>query len=295
MKLQNCVLAFGILFFQVSLVRGEAGSIIILNGSSSSGKSSIVLELQKTNPQLAVVSVDDVMIEVMRDFLASYDYDATAVVISALDKQIFLHIFDFLNDKKRLTMLEGLDVVQRDQVQAAAIKIKRVCKKHLISSMSRLWDKAKSLINKRACAYAMQGQDVVIDCVVFERDHWKKIIRDCSGLKVYLCTVWAPRSIIKQREIARANREHGTTQLIYDLVYAHDCADLKLDVSDCTPQQAAEQVERYVETHKQPNGLQTLNKKLKTIGLRARYASLTAVLYVQMAQRIIGYKINGAL
>ena len=199
------------------------GNIIFLNGTSSSGKTSIAKALQ----------------EIMDGFYIHTGIDH--FLDAAPDK---IHVSsDGINPSTAEGFLwvrsNGDNHVSELRVGPAAL---------------RLWVG----MHVAAAALAATGNDVIIDDVIFDSRVLQEAVNRLYLFNVLFVGVRCPFEIAEGREQARGNRTQGLVQAHYDLVHAHGIYDLEVDTSTLTPMECAKQIKDRLENETPPDALRRL-------------------------------------
>lgn len=206
----------------------KPGNIILLNGTSSSGKSSIAKALQ----------------EIMAGYYIHTGIDH--FLVAAPNK-----IHTRSDGKDRSTFDGFLWVYPNDDNRVAEI---------------RAGPKALSLwtgMYRAAAALAAIGNDVIIDDLLFDPRVLKEAIDTLQAFKVLFVGVRCAFAVAEQRERERGNRNLGLVQAHYDLVHAHGIYDLEVDTTTLSSMACAEQIKDRLLNGPPPNALQRLHLILK--------------------------------
>ena len=202
------------------------GNIIFLNGTSSSGKTSIVKALQ----------------EIMDGY-----YFATGLdhFIDAAPEKIHAS-----SDGTNPSTFEGfLWVYPNGDTQVSEVRVGPVA--------LRLW----AGMHGAAAALATTGSDVIIDDVIFDSRVLAEAINTLYPFNVLFVGVRCPFEIAEQREQARRNRTQGLVKAHYDLVHSHGIYDFEVDTSILTAMECAIQIKNRLQNGAPPDALQRLYQK----------------------------------
>jgi chloramphenicol 3-O phosphotransferase len=103
---------------------------------------------------------------------------------------------------------------------------------------------ARLMSGMRAAVAAMaeQGNNIVVDDVMFGGDEAEEYRRLLAAFDVHLVGLFAPLEVLEQREIARGDRDLGLARWQYDRVHQGVRYDLEIDTSRLTPAEAAETI-----------------------------------------------------
>ncbi|QQR49810.1 hypothetical protein IPF37_03140 [bacterium] len=174
-----------------------SGTIIVLNGPSGSGKSSIQKEFQKLMmPNLWIkVGIDNLFDNVMPEITPenmSFWQSSNPIrwVETSQDDQ----------GNKVITLLVG---TQGEKVAYA--------------------------MNSAIAAYAQNGCNVMVDYIAYDQRWLKDLEKKCSRFKTYYVAVQIPLEVLEQREQARATSPKGHARSHYFTVYGDRKYDVVVD------------------------------------------------------------------
>lgn len=192
----------------------RSGTVILLNGSSSSGKTTLAKALQQALPE--------------------------PCQHMALD-----HFRDGLPDKLRgmnapagASGAAGLNVVPGHDGTAPITHIR-------FGDTGR---RVKRAMRRAVVAMAEQGLDVVVDDLLLSPADLDDYATVLESHVTYLIRVHAPLATLTSREQSRAGRFPGTARSHYESVHAHGASyDLEVDTSLLRPAAAAQAVAARLE------------------------------------------------
>jgi chloramphenicol 3-O phosphotransferase len=198
------------------------GQIIILNGTSSSGKSSIAKELQRTLPGYTLHTGIDHFSQTLPEgfFVTSDGIDPASV-----DGLLWV------------TASDGTRVTEMRLGPKAV---------HFKESMYR-----------SARAMAASGFNVVVDDVIID-DRVLEIACQLLGDVAYFVGVCCPRDEAIRRESARGDRPPGFVETQFDLVHRHGRYDLTVDTHASSPSACADAVHGLLAKTPRPSALRSL-------------------------------------
>lgn len=173
------------------------GKIILLNGTSSSGKSSIVKALQ------------DILEEPYLD--VGLDRFIWSLPRRYLDRPLWDEVLGLAS--------EAGPVGQR-----------------LVSGM-----------HQSIAALAREGNHIIADHVLVERQWLAECARLLSDLPALFVGVRCPLDVLEQREAARRDRTLGQARAQFHLVHAHGVYDLEVDTSAASAEACALQIKQRLE------------------------------------------------
>jgi len=188
----------------------KPGVVIILNGPSASGKSS----LQKSIQRLASAPYLNVGIDNFFNDLFPDEHGKLGVKAEA----------DFGNDLRWVTLQDNLVYLH---VGPAGQKI--------VDGM-----------HKAIAAYAKAGNNVVVDYIMYEQVWIQNFLYELQGCPVYLVGVTVPLDVCKAREQARSTSPIGHAGSHYDTVHVGNKYDLLLDNSQGTPDEGAIKILNFI-------------------------------------------------
>lgn len=212
-------------------LNGE-GTVIILNGPSASGKTSIQKEIQmQAEPLFLKMGIDNL-----------FDAPLPEPDISNFEKT--REIKQYTNDH---TFIRG-------------IELKTDAEGHQIVPLEigPAGDKVIFGMHGAIKAYAKVGNNVVVDYILYKPEWLPDLVSNLKGMNVYLIGIKAPLSVLEEREKKRGTSPVGHARSHYDQVHKGMVYDLELDVSKLTPQQSAEQILEFVKTHPNPTALKQI-------------------------------------
>lgn len=187
----------------------KAGRVILLNGSSSAGKTTLALMLQQTLP----APHQHISLDQFRDGMPGR--------------------YRGLNAAPGTPGEQGLNVVP---VTRAGEQLTEV----------RFGEHGRRVLRgmrRAAAAFARDGGNAIIDDLLLERGFLLDYLDALAGLAVTFVGVRCPLPVVSAREAARPGRFPGTAASHFEQVHAHGEYDVEVDTSKFTPRQCAEQVE----------------------------------------------------
>jgi len=204
------------------------GNIIFLNGTSSSGKTSITKALQEIMEGYYIwTGIDHFLGAAPNKIHTSSDG------INPPTFQGFLWIYP--NGDNRVSEL---------RIGPAAL---RLC----------------AGIYGAAAALAVTGNDVIIDDVIFDSRVLEEAVNTLHTFNVLFVGVRCPFEIAEQREQERGDRTQGLVKAHYDLVHSHGIYDFEVDTSTLTAMECAIQIKNRLQNGMPPDALQRLHHKMK--------------------------------
>ena len=95
-------------------------------------------------------------------------------------------------------------------------------------------------------AMVNEGNNVIIDDILLEREFLDDYLDAFEGLQVYFVGVRCPTEVIGVRERERPGRFPGTARGHFEICHAHGIYDVQVDTSVCLPDECARQVLEFV-------------------------------------------------
>ena len=183
----------------------DGGQIVILNGTSSSGKTTLARALQAT--------LDEPHLE------AGLDRFLWALPAPYLNTSLWHEVFRYDwppdGDPAGLVIRPG-----------------------------PLGDRPVAGMYRAIAALARAGNNVVADHVLLDADWLTDCARALDGCRVLFVGVVCPLDVLEERERARGDRTLGQARAQYGPVHAHGAYDLEVDTSRLDPVACAEHVRR---------------------------------------------------
>jgi chloramphenicol 3-O phosphotransferase len=221
-----------------NLATNQQGIVIILNGPSAAGKSSIQNEIQKQSPAL---------------YLKVGIYNFFDALLPTPD----LSSFEKTKELKQFT---------NDGIFIRGIQLKTDPEGHQIVPLEigPAGDKVISGMHSAIAAYASKGNNEIVDYILYKPEWLPDLVQALKSTKVYLIGIKAPLSVLEDREKKRGTSPVGHARSHYYQVHQGMIYDLDLDVSNLLPEQSAQKILEFVKTHPNPTAMQQLSQKLST-------------------------------
>ena len=187
-----------------------SGKIILLNGSSSAGKTTIARMLQ----QLYREPYQHIALDQFRDGMSDR--------------------FRGLNSPSGDSGARGLNVVpiERDGARITEIRFGDVGRRVLRG------------MRRGIAAFARAGNHVIVDDLIFEKSFLLDYLEVLAGLDVTFAGIRCDLAAVNAREAIRPGRFPGTATSHFHSVHAHCIYDVEVDTTDSTPRQCAQQIMR---------------------------------------------------
>lgn len=205
--LSTCMFAFP----ACTTKKTELGTVIILNGPSAAGKSSIIKAFQekRTEPWLSV-GIDNLFVAVLPPKF-------------------------YLEDKPEHHLVMRGQATEDEQGKLFTLYFGDEGRK-VIKGM-----------HGAIAAYARAGNDVIVDYIMYEQSWLDDLKKSLQGLPVIFVGITAPLEIITQREILRKTSPEGHARSLHESVHKGWTYDLEINTGAVTPEQAADNISHYLE------------------------------------------------
>jgi chloramphenicol 3-O phosphotransferase len=194
--------------------RTGTGTVIILNGTSAVGKSSIMRAFQAkhTEPWLGI-GIDNFFIGV-------------------LPPKFYLE-----NKVEHHAVMQGI-ATEDAQGKLFTLHIGEQGQK-IIKGMHRA-----------IAAYAKVGNNVIVDYIMYDSAWRDDLKSSLSGIPVIFVGVTASLSTLEQREKMRGTSPEGHARSIYESVHQGWHYDLEINTDEMTPDQIVDRIDMYIESKK---------------------------------------------
>lgn len=204
---------FVVYFYKQNSKRKSFGSVIILNGPSASGKSSIQKEFQNLMmPNLWIkVGIDNLFDAPMPD--------------------ITLENLEFWQSKNPIRWVE----TTTDQDQNNVITL----------FVGEQGDKVAYGMNSAIAAYAQNGNNIIVDYIAYKKEWLDNLLEKLQDIPTYWVKVTIPLEILEEREKKRGTSPVGHARSHYDKVYWNISYDLEVDSSKKSAQEIAQKIKEF--------------------------------------------------
>lgn len=199
------------------------GSVVILNGTSGVGKSTIQKKLQELfeKPYLKV-GIDNLFVGVLPEkYLNGTASQPEAIWTTSTTTTP--------NGKPIFTLTFGPDG------------------RKIISGM-----------HHTIAEYARTGNNVIVDYILYDPAWLPELVAALQNVRVYFIGVHASLEVIEQREKERATSPLGHARSIYDTVHSGCTYDLFINTTNISPDQAAIQIKNFIEKNPTPQAFKSL-------------------------------------
>lgn len=193
------------------LSKQRKGVVIVLNGTSAVGKTSIIRAFQAKRTELWLsAGIDNFFVGVLPPKFYLEDKPEHHTVMHGVATES--------NGKKLFTLYIG----------AAGQQV--------IKGMHRA-----------IAAYANEGNNVIVDYIAYDKVWRGDLIDSLKGLTVFFVGVSAPLEVIEEREKRRATSPVGHARSIYHTVHDGWHYDMEFDMSSTTSDQAAGEISKFLD------------------------------------------------
>lgn len=191
----------------------KPGIVIILNGPSASGKSSLQKAIQRLAPVPYLnVGIDNFFNDLFPDEHGKLGCKADA---------------DFGNDLRWVTIADNLVYLH----------------------VGPQGQKIVHGMNKAIAAYAKTGNNVVVDYIMYQQSWMRDLLHELQGCPVYLVGVNVPLDVLQAREQARSTSPIGHAGSHYHTVHVGNSYDLWIDNSQGAADEGAMKILEFVKNN----------------------------------------------
>jgi chloramphenicol 3-O phosphotransferase len=200
----------------------EQGSIIFLNGTSSSGKTTIAQAFQEVmeTPYLHT-GIDQFLIE-------------------RLPRRLIVY-----SDGVDPATAEGWLAVFRDETLSQV----------RIGPLGYRWIKG---MYRAIAVLAEEGLNVIVDDVIYDQRVLRAAVQILPSQQVFFIGVRCPLEVAEAREQARGLREKGGARTFFNLVHEHGIYDLEVDSAKYRPMECAMLIKEGLQAKPSPSAFSQL-------------------------------------
>jgi chloramphenicol 3-O phosphotransferase len=184
------------------------GQVVLLNGVSSSGKSSISAELQEMLPTPFLRAGIDTFSPMIPERLVAFDPPAG-------------HPAEL-----------GMSVETCDGPSGPS----------LVLHPGEVFYRLIRGMHRALAAMAREGNDIIFDDVIYDPAYFESYLEAFEGVSVWFVGVKIPLHVVEQRERQRGNRAIGHARGHFDLVHRHGPYDIEVDTEAYSDRECAEQI-----------------------------------------------------
>lgn len=203
----------------------SGGNIILLNGTSSAGKTTIAQAIQ----------------EVME----------TPYLLTGIDQFLMEHLPQGLivySDGVAPQAAEGWLAVFRDDA-LAEVRIGPLGYQYLAG------------MYRAIAAFAGAGLNVIVDDVIYDEHVLRLAVDILPAEQVFFVGIRCPLEVAERREVERGNRAPGGARTFHPLVHRHAVYDCEVDSAADTPLGCAREIQRQMSRHSGARAFARLRNK----------------------------------
>lgn len=196
----------------------KPGTVIILNGPSGSGKSSIQRAFQQLNmPDLWVaIGIDNFFDNVM--------------------PEITPENMDTWKSPNPIRWIENTKDTTNNNIITLHVGVKG--------------KKVAYAMNSAIAAYAQEGCNVIVDYIAYDQTWLHDLQKKLHNIPTYYVAVDIPLSVLEEREAKRGTSPAGHARSHYDTVYGDMSYDVRVDTYHNTPQETAQMIQSAIQEKK---------------------------------------------
>jgi len=209
------LICMGIGYWLATKKQTASGTLIVLNGPSGSGKSSIQKEFQKLMmPNLWLkTGIDSLFDMVMPDITPE-------------------NMMYWQEENPIRWITESKDVQGNNVIT--------LC-------VGPQGDKVAYAMNSAIAAYVENGCNVIVDYIAYDQKWFADLQKKCAPFKTYYVAVEIPLEVLEQREEARGTSPKGHARSHYFSVYGDKKYDLVVNSNKNSAQEIALQIKELIE------------------------------------------------
>lgn len=206
----------------------DKGKIILLNGSSSAGKTTLALALQEELDE----PYHHIALDQFRDGLPG--------------------MFRGYNSPRGTPGYRGLNVVPMDHDTGARVTHVR---------FGDIGHRMLRGMHRAIAAFAEVGNNVIVDDLMLHPVLLEDYVDVLDGFFVLFVGLRCPLDVVTTREKQRPDRFPGTAMSHFYEIHAHDLYDLEIDTSKVSPREGAQAVKRYLDRGTSPEAFARLREE----------------------------------
>ncbi len=206
----------------------EPGKIILLNGSSSAGKTTLAITLQ----QVLAEPYHHMALDQFRDGIAGR--------------------YRGFNSPEGTPGARGLNVVPIEFDGEVLTEVQ----------FGDLGRQTLRGMRRAIAAFALEGNNVIIDDLMFELEFLKDYLEVLEGFDVLFVGVRCDLETVNAREAMRPGRFPGTATTHFEKVHAYACYDIEVDAGRASPHECAQQVVEFLRVNGTGRAFDALRRQL---------------------------------
>lgn len=206
---------FTLVFFMIyhTATQTPKGIVIILNGPSAVGKSSIMRAFQAKHKEIWLgIGIDNLFIGVLPPKFYLEDKPEHHVVMQGIaTEDTYGKLFTLHIGKEGQKVIKGM--------------------------------------HRAIAAYAKTGNNVIVDYIMYDPTWLNDLKSALSGIHVVYIGVTASLPTLEQREKTRGTSPEGHARSVYETVHKGWNYDLMINTDELTPEQIVERIDEYLKKH----------------------------------------------
>jgi len=107
-------------------------------------------------------------------------------------------------------------------------------------------EKVAYAMNSAIAAYARNGNNVIVDYIAYDQKWLADLKRKLSTCNAYYVAVDIPLEVLEERERARGTSPSGHARSHYDTVYGPYSYDLRVNSAQYSPEEIAQQIKKIL-------------------------------------------------
>lgn len=227
-----CVGSYWFLYKGQSMHNNLSGHIIILNGSSASGKSSVQKALQAQSNHMYITVGIDSFFDALLPTSDLTDFEKTKTLIQYTKSGELIRSVTLQHDK------DGNPLVPLT-IGSAGLRV--------IEGM-----------HYAIAAYAKAGNNVIVDYILYD-SQWIKYLKNAlQGYTVYCVGFKFPLAVVEQREKDRKTSPIGHARSHYHHVHDHMKYDIEITDNTLSPEVIAKQIIDFIDTNPNPSAFKKI-------------------------------------
>ena len=203
-----------------------AGHVVLLNGVSSSGKSSIATELQGMLPRPFLKASIDTFAPMIPDRLIAFDPPP--------------------DDRAE----HGLRVETHHGPSGPS----------LILRPGDVFHRFVRGMHRAIAAMAHEGNDIIFDDVIYDPAYFRSCLEALDGVNAWFVGVKIPLHVVEERERQRGDRAIGHARGHFDLVHCHGPYDIEVDAEAHSAPECAAQIVAGMNRLGEPHALASCSR-----------------------------------
>ncbi len=212
-----CVLFFVAMTVGCHQTKPQIGTVIILNGPSAAGKSSIIKAFQAQQKELwLAMGIDSLFVGVLPSKIYLEDkpeHHAIMKGVASVDEQGKL--FTLYVGEQGYKIIQGM--------------------------------------HRSIAAYARAGNNVIVDYIMYDHAWLKDMQQALQGIQVINVGITASLPVLEEREKKRATSPQGHARSLHTSVHEGWTYDLEINNDHLSPDQVAQIISNYYESQKAMN------------------------------------------